>query len=349
MEKQIEQIKNEVIKLKEQADKVSESANKVISVCNVVNASWSGSDLVGHADFFYGVFEEPPHNRRFSVEWGLINGVPGGWQERNGDEVLQKIEKDSGVSLEYLDKAADSIVDKFDELRKRVIIVFSSTSKDLAKEIEKFHLKTKVDILNKYWKRQIVTRDRGALFAGRKVPVHKYYESTALFLRGATIQLNEYLYLIDKLVAQSESIEQKTGNVTAGRNTYIGRFTLLRLTKIDNKDFDLSKLISLCKELDDNYSLENYHSCAMLLRAIVDHIPPIFDKINFDSVCAQHGSRSFKDIVKPLNETAKKIGHNYLHEQINKKVLVATETQVNFQANLDTLLNEAASILEKEK
>jgi len=346
MEKQIETIKKDIIDLQVQVEKAVELANKVKLVCNSIDASWSGSDLVGHVDFFYEDFKTPPHDKRFSVEWGLINGVPDEWYEKSNDEVRKKIENDSGVLLEELDKNADFIVNRFDELRKRAVVAIFAISKDLAEEIEKFHLQTKVDIFNQYWNRKIITRDTEALFAGRKIPVHKYYWATASFLTGAKKQLEEFLYLIDKLVAQNKVSEQNTPGIDRGRTSYIEKETLLRLTKINNSNFDLSRLISLCNELDDNYSLENYHSCAMLLRAILDHIPPIFGKSSFEEVCAQYGGRSFKDIMRPLNETAKKIGDDYLHTQISKKILAATKTQVNFQANLDTLLNEAAAILE---
>lgn len=348
MEKEIEKIKNEIKKLLEQVNESNEPAKKMISVCNLINASWSGSDLVGHSDFFYGNFDVPPLNRRFSVEWGLINGVPEGWSEKNNEEVLQKIEKDSGVLLKKLDDDADFIANEFDKLRKQTIILFSGVSKEAAAEIEKFNLQTKIDIFNQYWKRQIMTRDREAIYAGRKIPTHKYYEATASFITGVAEQLNEFLYLIDKVVAQNKSTGQKVQNEDVSRTAYVDKKTLLRLNKIESDNFDLSRLISFCNELDDNYSLENYHSCAMLLRAVLDHIPPIFGKKNFEDVCAQHGGRSFKDIMRPLNETAKKIGDDYLHTQISKKVLAVTKTQVSFQANLDTLLNEVAAILEQK-
>lgn len=343
----IEKIKSEIQELLKKIKKSSGSAKKVLSACNVIDASWSRSDLVGHADFFYGDFEEPPNNRRFSIEWGLINGVPDGWHERSNDEVLQKIKDDSGVAVEKLDKDADSITNEFEKLRKKAIIAFSEISKEAADEIEKFNMKTKIDIFNQYWNKQIVTRDREALYAGRQIPTHKYYWATASFFADVADQFNDFLHLIDKVVAQSKRFEQKTRSEDTGRTAYIDKNTLLRLSRIENEDFDLSRLVSLCAELDDNYSLENYHSCAMLLRAILDHIPPIFGKKNFAEVCAQHGGKSFKDILKPLNETAKRIGDDYLHTQISKKVLAVTKTQVSFQANLDMLLNEVAAILER--
>lgn len=344
----IDEIKNEIKKLLGQIDKSIEHAKKIVSVCNEIDSSWSGSDLVGHSNFFYGNFEAPPHNRRFSIEWGLIKGVPSGWHEKSDDKVLQKIEKDSGVSLKELDNNADFIADEFEKLRKQSIIALSSFSKEAAEEIEKFNLKTKNDIFNKYWTRQIVTRDRGALLAGRIIPTHKYYWATASFLIVAVEQLNEFLYLIDKVVAQNKSFEQNTRSKDSGRTAYVDKNTLLRISRVENDDFDLSRLTLFCNELDDNYSLGNYHSCAMLLRAILDHIPPIFGKANFADVCTQHGGRSFRDIMTPLNETAKKIGDDYLHTQISKKVLAVTKTQVSFQANLDILLNEVAAILEQK-
>ena len=348
MEKEIEKIKNEIKKLLRRVNESNESAKKVASLCNLINSSWSGSDLVGHSDFFYGDFVAPPHNRQFSIEWGLIHGVPEGWYEKSNEEVLQKIKNDASVSPEDLDKDADFIADEFEKLRRQTIILFSGISKEAATEIEKFNLRTKTDIFNQYWKRQIMTRDSGAIYSGRKIPTHKYYEATASFITGVAEQLKEFLYLVDKVAAQNKSTGQKVRNEDGGRTAYVDKNTLLRLSRIESDDFDVSRLIKLCNELDDNYSLENYYSCAMLLRAILDHIPPVFGKINFPDVCAQHGGISFKDIMKPLNETAKKIGDHYLHTQISKKVLAVTKTQINFQANLDMLLNEVVAVLERK-
>lgn len=348
LEKDIEKIKKKIKKLSDGISKSKKSARKISSACNEINNSWSGSDLVGHSNLFYENFEIPPHNKRFSIEWGLLNGVPDGWSERSNEEVIEKIESESGASTEKLDEESDHISNEFDKLRKEAIISISSISREAATEIEKFNLRTKIDIFNQYWNKQIITRDSEAIYSGRIVPIHKYYDATASFVINVSDQLNEFLYLVDKTLAQNKSIEQKIQSGDDGRAAYIDKNTLLRISRIKNKNFDLSRLILFCNELDDNYSLKNYHSCAMLLRAILDHIPPIFQKKDFASVCAQHGGKSFKNIMRPLNETAKKIGDDYLHTQISNKVLVVTKTQISFQANLDVLLNEIASILEKK-
>lgn len=344
----IDEIKCELQALLRRVDKSVESAGKVASVCNIIDASWSGSNLVGHVDLFYKNFDVPSYRDRFDIEWGLIDGVPDGWQERNNAEIFQKIESDSGVSLEELNESADSIATEFERLRRRSIIAFSEFSKESAREIEQFSIQTKIDIFNQYWKRRIITRDSRAAHAGSMVPTHKFYGAAASFITSVTEQINELLYLVDKVFAQNKSMEYKDQGHNNGRIAYVDKNTLLRLSRIENQKFDLSRLVSFCNELDDNYSLGNYHSCAMLIRAILDHVPPIFEKTKFDDICAHHGGRSFKDIIKPLGETAKKIGDDYLHTQISKKVLAVTKTQVSFQANLDILLNEVAAILERK-
>lgn len=348
MKNETKQIKDEIKKLLKRASQSNESAKKVSAVCNLINNSWSGSDLVGHVNFFYGDFNTPPHESRFSVEWGLINGIPKGWNEKKKEEVIRKIETDANILLKNLNKDADFIEDEFGKLRKQTIVLFLGVSKEAATEIEKFNIHTKTDIFNQYWERQIMTRDSQAIYAGRQVPTHKYYEATASFITGVAEQLNEFLYLIDKVVARNKGMGQKMQKEGVGMTAYVDKNTLLRLNKIESENFDLSRLIAFCNELDDNYSLENYHSCAMLLRAILDHISPVFNKKSFGDVCAQHGGKSFKDIIEPLNKTAKKIGDDYLHTQISKKVLATTKIQVSFQANLDTLLNEVAAILEQK-
>jgi hypothetical protein len=41
-------------------------------------------------------------------------------------------------------------------------------------------------------------------------------------------------------------------------------------------DFDFQKLIRLCEELNSSYDQGNMYASAMLTRAILDHVPPLF-------------------------------------------------------------------------
>ena len=113
----------------------------------------------------------------------------------------------------------------------------------------------------------------------------------------------------------------------------------------ESEKYDLNKLIRMCKELNDNYSLNNYLACGMLIRAILDHVPPIFDKKTFPEVANNYGTKSFRDIVLPLEDTARKISDSYLHNPIRKKELLPNKTQVSFQPNMDVLLSEIVRVL----
>ena len=106
------------------------------------------------------------------------------------------------------------------------------------------------------------------------------------------------------------------------------------------------KLIELCRELNECYSNENYLAVAMLTRALLDHIPPIFGFINFSEVANNYkGSRSFKASMLHLDNSCRKIADAHLHGPIRKREVLPSRTQVNFANDVDVLLSEIVRIL----
>ncbi len=83
----------------------------------------------------------------------------------------------------------------------------------------------------------------------------------------------------------------------------------------------------------------------MLFRAIIDHIPPIFNSHSFQEVCANHGGRSFKEHMTHLDKSLRKIADGHLHSQIRKKESLPNSTQVNYSQDLDVLLSEIYRVL----
>jgi len=83
----------------------------------------------------------------------------------------------------------------------------------------------------------------------------------------------------------------------------------------------------------------------MLVRSILDHVPPIFQSRNFGEVVANHGGRSFKESMRNLNDSSRKIGDQHLHGQIRRKETLPNETQVDFSNSLDVLLAEIERLL----
>jgi hypothetical protein len=122
---------------------------------------------------------------------------------------------------------------------------------------------------------------------------------------------------------------------------------LKELRTIQSHKYDLSKLIRYCEELNANYEGSNFLACAMLGRAILDHIPPIFSCKNFSEVAYNYpgGSKSFKQSMEHLEKSLRKIADAHLHVQIRKSEILPNRTQVNFSSDLDVLLAEVVRVL----
>lgn len=119
------------------------------------------------------------------------------------------------------------------------------------------------------------------------------------------------------------------------------------LRAISSQNFDLTKLIELCVEINACYSRGNYLAVAMLNRAVIDHVAPILGCQNFSEVANNYKApRSFKESMEHLHTSCRKIADAYLHVQIRNKEVLPTQTQVNFSNDLDILLGEIVRVLQ---
>lgn len=145
-------------------------------------------------------------------------------------------------------------------------------------------------------------------------------------------------------VKQSEPSKTPAKPIQA-ETTYIDTHRLNELRDINSEDFDLTKLIRLCEELNSNFVNGNYLSIAMLTRTIIHHIPPIFGFSNFEQVASQYPGKSFKQNMQHLKDSLKPIADRHLHSQIRKSESLPTKTQVDFRNDLDVLLEEIVRVL----
>lgn len=344
----MEDIIKKISTLSEKASAFKDKAESVTEACRVIGRAWSGSSLVGHAKYFFHDFQEPQTTERFSIEWGLIHGVPHGWEEKSDEEIRAKIEKDSGVLLDDLKKMAIELENSFTDIQREAVLLLSERTlpESDVEKIEKFTIKSATDIFNDIFPTKFMTRDSEAM-TGHYIAPHIYYDAVARFVAGFSGELKGFLFELEK-IARKKVTPKNTDDSDTKKSYYIESTIILALSELKSEKYDLSKLIKMCKELNDNYSLSNYLACGMLIRAILDHVPPIFDKKSFTEVANSYGTKSFKDIVLPLEDTARKISDSYLHNPIRKKELLPNKTQVSFQPNMDVLLSEVIRILRTE-
>jgi len=143
-----------------------------------------------------------------------------------------------------------------------------------------------------------------------------------------------------------EWLREQEGAVAAKARTPAAGLALIAESRIDElrklslAKFDFRKLIRLCEEINIAYAGGCHFATAMLTRALLDHVPPIFGKGNFDEVADHHGGKSVKEALRHLNSTSKSVAHVLLHEQIGKHVTLPTAQQVDCRQPLDLLLAE---------
>lgn len=131
---------------------------------------------------------------------------------------------------------------------------------------------------------------------------------------------------------------------------YVNEDRLEAIRKLPNDRFDLSKLVRLCDELNSSYASGNYFATGMLVRAIIDHVPPVFGFDKFREVVANYGgTRSFGEAMRGLDLLFRKMADQYLHEVVRSREELPNSTQVDFRQALDLLLGEVVRVLRSEK
>ena len=99
------------------------------------------------------------------------------------------------------------------------------------------------------------------------------------------------------------------------------------LKKKGSNQFDLTKLIEICEELNKCYSNKCFLSVGMLLRSILDHVPPIFGKQNFIEVTNNYKGKSFMKSMKHLQENSRDISDRFLHNINLQEVFLSSHHQ----------------------
>lgn len=95
------------------------------------------------------------------------------------------------------------------------------------------------------------------------------------------------------------------------------------------------------------YDQELILTTGVLVRAIIDHVPPIFGFKTFTEVKKNYSGygRSFKEHMSLLDQSSRKVAYSILHHTIRRKENLPEPHQVNFKSPLDHLLQEIVTIL----
>ena len=170
-----------------------------------------------------------------------------------------------------------------------------------------------------------------------------------LFIHCTTPHMDKTRNLVDILEQELQLQIKEQGedlDETSQSLQYIDSSRIQELKNIPKDKFDLSRLIRILEELDSCYKSHCYISVITLTRALLDHVPPIFSCAKFSEVANNYaGSKSFKESMKHLENSSRKIADQYLHTQIRQKESLPNMTQVSFSNDIDVLLSEIGRVL----
>ncbi len=232
MKKKLEQIKKVAEELKKDCSQsctvLKEKSNELIESCNKVGKSWSQSFVGYHGLLYFKNFDIPKHEEKFSGQWGGINGIPDGWEEKDAEEVKSKIESNisTNFSIDNLEKEEAAIREKAEESLHEISIMLSSLNldgmgaeKELRSNIEEFKFgKGRDHFIENMIPTTLVSRDQEALMQGSCTPAHIYYLGVGQSVIDTCDSIKRFIKLIDKFTRQLEI--KKTQPFRIPQNTW---------------------------------------------------------------------------------------------------------------------------------
>jgi hypothetical protein len=144
--------------------------------------------------------------------------------------------------------------------------------------------------------------------------------------------------VIDHL--REASADPTYGTSVRSNTSFLEPSVLATLRGTKSQQFDFAKLVRFCEELNDAYGRGNYLSCALLIRAVMNHVPPVFGCRTFAEVTAQSG-KSLKAVFERLEDNARPIADLHTHALIRAREFLPTKHQVEpYKASFELLIQE---------
>ncbi len=157
--------------------------------------------------------------------------------------------------------------------------------------------------------------------------------------------VEETIELIRGAVNHANRLPMRAVATTPITSKFVADRRIAELSTLPQGKWDFSRLLQLCRELNANSASDCNMSVAMLVRAIVDHIPPVFGLKNFNEVANNYdGGKSFKEAMQTLERSVRNIAGSHLHTHIRERETIPSSTQVDFRRELDVLLGEVVRV-----
>lgn len=129
-------------------------------------------------------------------------------------------------------------------------------------------------------------------------------------------------------------------------SAFIAPDVMAGLRAVSSARLDLRKLVRFCEELDDAYRRGNSLSAVLLIRAVMNHVPPVFAQSTFAAVVANAG-RSVKPMLERLEKEARPVADLHTHILMRRTETLPSRNQVEpYKAAFELLLHEVIANVE---
>lgn len=123
-------------------------------------------------------------------------------------------------------------------------------------------------------------------------------------------------------------------------NVFIDENIIIKFEDLIDPKFDTIKLLQYLKEVNRSYKEGDFLSCILLLRAVLNYVPPVFGHSTFSQVVSQSG-RSLKEIFSFLEEGLRKIADLHTHRVISTNEYLPTNSEISpYKPQFEILLQE---------
>lgn len=167
---------------------------------------------------------------------------------------------------------------------------------------------------------------------------------------SSSVALEYYSRYVDVRKINITPLDQSIDKIPSQSTIYpyVSHERLTSLLEIQSSTFDLARVLAILHELNDSARAGNLHSLALLLRALIDHVAPVFGARTFkEFINSTSLPRSLKKNLELLDTTLRNIADLFLHDHISSRVLLPTELQVDFRQPLDQFLGHLIGQLKR--
>lgn len=182
-------------------------------------------------------------------------------------------------------------------------------------------------------------------------------EEAAGRLNSINVEINDLYSAYDakaELDALIPDIEAALELVTdAGVNSGVNRWIvesglIARLAEKKSGAADIGSLVKMCREINSSYAHGNILATALLMRTVLNHVPPVFGYDTFSQVAA-NASRSLKENFEHLENGLRKVADYHAHRKIASSESYPSVAQVEpFRPQFELLLQQIEARLNAE-